>query len=275
MLFRSHCSNTTINIAVPAKIDTSELFKYDLNSDYYKDKCLSYTTEDGTDIILSDKLNEYKNNNMSLCESTCSYSGYDVDNQQSGCICQVKNQMEAISDIIDKPDKLASPNISKEESSSGSSNLLSLECSKALFSKEGLQKNISSYIIIGIIIYHLFSVLSFLKCGFPLLRMEMNKILKSKEKNTSNNINKKQTESKVNKYNKFKFSNKKNPPIKGKVRFFTNDEPYKRYHTLLKSNLNSIDSRNRIFSLDNNKNKNEIPLNNIHTQVRQTISHRT
>ena len=146
----------------------------------------------------------------------CNYNGYNIDNQQSGCTCKIKYQMDTISEIIDKPNKLASLNISEEDSSGSSSNLLSLECPGALFSKEGLQKNISSYIITIIMLYRIFSVLCFMKCGFPLLRMEMNKILKSKEQDSHKDVDKQETKAKRIRKNKVKHSKKteNNPPKK-------------------------------------------------------------
>ena len=35
------------------------LFKYDPNNEYYQDKCSSFTTENGTDILLSDRKNQF------------------------------------------------------------------------------------------------------------------------------------------------------------------------------------------------------------------------
>ena len=35
------------------------------------------TTDDGTDITLYDRKNDYNNNNMSLCENRCNYLDYN------------------------------------------------------------------------------------------------------------------------------------------------------------------------------------------------------
>ena len=52
------CKNIKIEILLPCIIEDNNTFKYNISSEYYNDICYSYTTEDGTDIILSDRRNE-------------------------------------------------------------------------------------------------------------------------------------------------------------------------------------------------------------------------
>ena len=72
-----YCEEILIKLNIPVSIDENNLFKYDPNSVYYTDSCYSYTTENGTDIILKDRQKEFSNNNLSLCENNCSFSEYD------------------------------------------------------------------------------------------------------------------------------------------------------------------------------------------------------
>ena len=65
-----------IKLDIPVSINEDELFKYDPNSDFYNDDCFSYTTNNGTDIILNDRKQEYIDKNLSLCENNCEYIGY-------------------------------------------------------------------------------------------------------------------------------------------------------------------------------------------------------
>ena len=60
------CNNIKINILYPAIIDENNEFKYNPSSEYYNDICYIYTTENGTDITLTDRKNEYNENNMSI-----------------------------------------------------------------------------------------------------------------------------------------------------------------------------------------------------------------
>ena len=65
----SLCKDITIELEIPVSINEEELFKYNLSSDYYQDKCFAYTSENGTDIILNDRKTEYYEKNMYACES--------------------------------------------------------------------------------------------------------------------------------------------------------------------------------------------------------------
>ena len=100
------------------------------------------------------------------------YTGYIKEDKQSSCECNIKNKMDTITEIIENPNKL-SDNFDNEDSdsSSGSSNIISIKCTKALFSKDGLKKNISSYILLFFIAYFLFSITLFIKCGYPPILM--------------------------------------------------------------------------------------------------------
>ena len=94
-----YCEEILIKLNIPVSIDETKLFKYDPNSGFYTDNCFPYTTENGTDIILNDRKQEFVDNNLSLCENNCNYTGYDQDIKKSSCDCFIKNKMELISDI--------------------------------------------------------------------------------------------------------------------------------------------------------------------------------
>ena len=184
-----YCEEILIKLNIPVSIDETKLFKYDPNSGFYTDNCFPYTTENGTDIILNDRKQEFVDNNLSLCEYNCNYTGYDEDIKKSSCDCFIKNKMELISDIIQNPNKLSN-NFDLDESDSSTSSIVTIKCTKALFSKEGLKNNISSYILIIFIFVFLVCLILFLKCGYPLLNNDINDIIKEKEKldNFNNNI---------------------------------------------------------------------------------------
>ena len=61
----NYCKDILIKLNIPASIDESKEFKHDPNSDYYNDGCYAYTTENGTDILIEDRRNEYIDNNLS------------------------------------------------------------------------------------------------------------------------------------------------------------------------------------------------------------------
>ena len=55
----SFCKNELIKLNIHVIIDEENLFKYNPNSEYYTDKCYPYTTENGTDILLNDRHDEF------------------------------------------------------------------------------------------------------------------------------------------------------------------------------------------------------------------------
>ena len=170
----SYC-NDSIILKVPALIDESKLFINEPNSSFYNDNCFSYTNGNGTDIILKDRKQEFIDKNLSLCEKNCTYITYDKSTKQSSCICNIKNEIEYISDIINNPNKLSN-NISTQDNSAAL-NIMTMKCTKELFSKDGLKNNISSYILIIIILAFLISIILFMKCGYHLLEEEIKEII--------------------------------------------------------------------------------------------------
>ena len=210
------CSEILIKLNIPVSIEDNDLFKHDPNSRFYSDNCFPYTTQNGTDIILSDRRQEYKENNLSLCEKNCVYKGYDKEKNQSSCECAVKNKMELISEIFENPDKLSDFPNNETISGSGSTNIITIKCTKELFSKEGLKSNISSYILFIFIFDFLLSIVLFMKCGYKLLENDISEIISEKErqikkveKQKTNGVNKK-TKKKIKKKIAQNFPPKKN-----------------------------------------------------------------
>ena len=184
----NYCKDILIQLNIPVDIDENDLFKYDPNSEYYTDDCFSYTTDDGTDIILSDRKKEFGEKNMSLCENNCDYTGYNIEDKKSSCDCKVKNKIDLVSEIVNNTQKLSN-SFSSEESSSGTSNIITMKCTKTLFTKDGLVKNVSSYVLSVSMIYFLLSILLFIKCGYPLLLRDINDIISSKRERNEQDIN--------------------------------------------------------------------------------------
>ena len=90
--------------------------------------------------------------------------------------------MDYISEILSKPIELSNNFSTEDSSNSLTSNIITIKCTKSLFSKEGLKSNISSYIILIFIFHFILSILFFLKCGYRLLVNDINNIIREKEK---------------------------------------------------------------------------------------------
>ena len=69
----SICNEEKITINIPVVIDENDLYKYNPDSDYYKDRCYPSTEECGDENTLEERKNYFNNNYLSLCEKDCSY----------------------------------------------------------------------------------------------------------------------------------------------------------------------------------------------------------
>ena len=185
----NYCKNASVNFNIPVSINENFLFKYDPEHEYYKDNCIPSTSEDGTDIILNDRQNEFNNKNMSLCESECTFTEYESESKLANCKCGIKNKEFVISELINQADILSHNFTSKQESS----NILTMKCYYTLFTKEGLEKNIGSYLLLITIFLFIFLGILFYKCGYPLLEQTIKEIIRDKEKNEERNIERKKT----------------------------------------------------------------------------------
>ena len=183
----SCCEESSISYNIPVSIDENNLFKYNPNSDYYNDECNTYTSEDGTDIILNDRKEDFVENNMSLCENLCDFMGYDKDTKKALCECGIRYKEFILSDIDNQTD-LLSNNFTKDDTNT---NLGTMKCYEVLFSKDGLLTNIGSYILILIIFIHIASTIIFYKCGYYFLENNIKKIMKEKKKLNPNKSPKK------------------------------------------------------------------------------------
>ena len=178
------CKDSLIDFDIPVSIDENSLFKYDPNNEYYVDECYTYTTENGTDIVLNDRKEEFVDNNLSLCENKCEYKGYEEGTKKASCKCEVKSKEFVISNIIED-ENLLSNNFTYDNFSS---TITSMKCIYTIFSKEGLVRNYANYILIFIFIAYIILIILFYKVGFYILEEEIKKIIKFKDSN-ENNIN--------------------------------------------------------------------------------------
>ena len=271
LLNLSYCSDTKINILYPVNIEEDNLFLYNSSSEYYTDMCYSYTTEKGTDITLNDRKNEYRNNNMFICEVDCDLDGYNKTSKKASCKCQVKVKIPLMSEIVINKEVL----YDKIKSLKNIINLNIMKCYNTLFTKEGLINNIGSYIMISILLLIINNIILFVIKDFDSLISQIHNIISYKNKANINNAcenNSKKTEKSLNKFesnniinnvnNEIKKcnnnpikKNKKKIKIKKKNKNFiinlmnTNDGT-----TINKTSLREIQNNNNYIFLKNEKN---------------------
>ena len=193
----SICENTKIDISIPV-ILTDNIDIHNSSSGYYNDICYTSTSENGTDITLKDRRQEFIYNNKTVCQENCVFSDYDYNTQKAKCSCDIVKS-SSINDYI-------SINISELYHNfinvKNFANFNLLICYKILFSKKGILNNYGFYISTSIIFLHFISIITFYKMD---LYKKIRKTIKNIEYGILNNksIESEETECKT-KENLFK-----------------------------------------------------------------------
>ena len=182
------CKNTTIKINVPLDIDDKSLDLYrhakeqgydifDSESDFYNDICTVYTSERGTDMILSDRRSDILNNTPKFCEDGCKYSGMIVESRKVICECAPKNfinlnssemvfSIELLEDIFFRFNGI---------------NYKILGCGKLLLNKKNIVHNLGFYIMSFMIIVFFILIPINLIYGAYQLKLKCYKLIKDKQ----------------------------------------------------------------------------------------------
>jgi len=168
-----HCKNADIDIDIyiPVTINNNILFKYEPENPYYYDFCHSYNNENKIDLTLYDRKEEFNNNHLSLCINNCKFKKYDSINNKVICSCKVQKRISLFSEI--NLDDLEY----KFENKKSITNLEVLKCFKLLFSKEGFNKNIGTYLTLIIILAYISSAIYFYIKGYDLLCSQIDILL--------------------------------------------------------------------------------------------------
>ena len=150
------CGKSKVSILIPFEI-IDHLDKYNSSSGYCNDICYTTTSKDGTDILLKDRQKEFSENNKVICQEDCDFSGYDYDTFVAKCSCEVKERAESFADMKINKNKL----LGNFKNIKNIINFRFLICYEKLFNKNGILNNIGYYIILLIILFHLFTILIF------------------------------------------------------------------------------------------------------------------
>ena len=219
----SICESTSIDLYIPIALNenTQNLYNelselgYDIfneNDSFYQDICTTYKSENGTDVLLSDRRNDYYNANETTCQINCQYSSYLSDSQYLKCECGITAE-----DIdTEEPEKFTGKVIlTSFYEVLKYSNFEVLKCYKLVLDISILLNNYGSIImIIYFLIYFICLMVFFVKTFSP-LKIEISKLLFKipKHEDLNNNIIK-DDDKVANDKNKRKLSNKKEKKLK-------------------------------------------------------------
>ena len=150
------CKGIKAHYYIPRNISDYEEYIYNPESDYYYDECHNYVNENNNDLTLYERRNDFNVNNRSLCESSCVFRGY-IDNVIH-CECDIKIKFNSfLNNDIDKYNLIYRFPTKKILNF----NIWVFKCFMNLFSLEIILSNLSSQIILGIILFSLICALIF------------------------------------------------------------------------------------------------------------------
>ena len=213
----SLCKDDIIQISVPVTINEDNLDIYDPRSGFYNDICYPYTSENGTDIILNDRISEFIDKNFTLCENNCTFIRYNSELKQALCECNTKLKINIISDLKIDKEKLLEYFINIKNFI----NLEIMKCYKLLFTKKGMERNLGNYILLSTICIYIFSLFIFIFKGYKSLISLIDEIVRKKRMNKDKNSSKSKKIKVIdnNKIKTTKSINKKNSKVNNNGNF--------------------------------------------------------
>ena len=218
----SLCSEEEISISVSInfKNNTKTLYDsliksghnfLDLNDSFYNDICVTYTTENGTDMSMSERQKAIEDGgNLNFCQEGCSYLYFNSTNKKAKCSCKVKETktVSNFEEII-----FSNSIMNKIFGGFQYSNYLVLKCYKLLFDIALLKRNIGFIFMTFIFISLLILFFIFIFKGRKKLEYYIKAILKNKLLYINNRKNIKGKTKRSKQKNKDKSESDKNKNI--------------------------------------------------------------
>ena len=198
----SVCNSAQISINVPATLnsDVELLVKslsdsgyniFNENDSFYQDICATYTSVNGTDILLSDRKKDIYETGQSqaICQIGCEFQNYNSITKKAKCDCSVA--IKTIEEVhIDN--LFHKKEISRSfYQTLSNSNFRVLKCYKLLFNISKLVKNLGEILMTIFFFIYIASIVIYFIIGQKKLHKYINSILKMKNNENEKNINQK------------------------------------------------------------------------------------
>ena len=196
----SICYDSKITINSKINLDESTISLYnslmnsgynlfDQNNSFYKDICSTYTSQNGTDMTLTDRRNEffYNSANFSLCQTGCELKEFNSLTKYIKCDCQPQiNEIEA---LLGSSEEKFIMEMVKDSifTTIKNSNLLILKCSKLVLDTSTLFKNYGRILMTVVIFVSLISFFVLIFKDFKKFDTFILSILNNNMNNTNQN----------------------------------------------------------------------------------------
>ena len=113
---------------------------FSVDSIFYNDICTAFTNENGNDVLLDDRRRDYFQETLNLCNSGCSFLGFNTSTFAYSCECPIgdSDNKEIITQKL--PEDFYKTHTF--------SNIKVFKCASQVFSLEGQKKNFGSYTLL-------------------------------------------------------------------------------------------------------------------------------
>ena len=265
------CSETQITIQVPVKVGDnlqtlaeslgdSGYNLFDEDDSFYNDICATYTSENGTDMLLSDRKNDIYSatENLTLCQTDCELESYNATSKKAKCNCDVATSTTVI-ESLDIDNLFSKKEIAKSfYDTLANSNFLVMKCYKLIFDGSLIFKNYGEIIMTILTLLFLIMMIIYFILGGKKIHRYLVSILKW---NLKNKVRRSDAESVANNEDrKVIFNNNNNDKKEKKIKIKNNNAPPKRNKIKNKLEFSSVMNNNNYTR--NTKNSKLVPLNN-------------
>ena len=179
----SICNKTSINLLVPTELsqETKQLYEkmkeegydmFNINDPFYQDICTPFGTSNGTDILLSDRIDYIYNNDDTQCQSNCKFSYYSIESKYMNCSCSVNENIDNNND--NKNEKFNAKKIYESfYDVLKYSNYGIIKCVNVIINKNIVIKNIGSLIVISYFFVYFICFIFFIIKGINPLKSKL------------------------------------------------------------------------------------------------------
>ena len=228
----SICDNTTVDLYVPLTMSSNQSIIYknlvddgyepfNLRDKFYRELCTSYTSENGTDVLL-DEREEFVYStltNETNCYDNCKYISYSLDNKYMRCECPVNETYTTLDVKHISGNNIASSFLGMFKST----NYKVMICYNLVFNFKIFYHNYGS--ILALISFGAYLIFMFYYCGKGIspLKVQISKLIFKETENIKESNKKRISDFKAEKDLKFKEKrkskiskdkNEQNPPKK-------------------------------------------------------------
>ena len=283
------CSEAQITIHVPVQLDESldSLAKslsdsgyniFNGNDSFYNDICSTYTNENGTDMLLSDRKNDIYSatQNQSICQTECDLESYNSTSKKAKCNCDVVTTTSTIASL--NIDNLFNKKIIAESfyDTLANSNFQVLKCFKLILDFSLILDNYGEMVMTVLTFFFLIMMVIYFILGNKKIHQFLYTILKLNSEIGNSQRNKYDEESVVENNDKkiiHENNNNKNRKTKKdkKIKFNVDNEPPRKKRNITEIGSVPRNKKNQKININNTKISKMVSSTNDLKQVKSEV----